>query len=163
MRNLSLLILGSLLVSSVVSAEVEVVFEDPKSYRDIEYGYHNVSRGIKVYLPQIEKHIAKQAKRYLQEGQSLSMTITDLDLAGEYEPWRNPDFDDIRIVKAIYPPRISFYYELKDSSGEVLSSGEENLSDLAFQYRVRTNTHDELFYDKALITDWMRNMTQDFR
>jgi len=103
----------------------------------------------------------KQGKRFLKEGQTLSMTITDVDLAGEYEPWRSPDFDDIRIVKDIYPPRISFSFELKDSEGTVLKSGEEKLVDMSFQYRVRISSYDDLFYDKEMITDWMRLMIRN--
>lgn len=161
MKTLALIILSTLLISSAASAEVEVVFEDPESYRDIEYGYHNVRRGIKVHLPEIKKHIEKQGKRFLKEGQTLSMTITDIDLAGDYEPWRSPSWDDVRIVKSIYPPRIKFTYELKDAEGNILSSGEEKISDISFQYRVRISYHDELFYDKEMITDWMRKMVRD--
>ena len=161
MKTLTLITLSSLLVAGAVSAQVEVVFEDPESFRDIDYGHHNTQRGIKVHLPQIEKHIQKQAKRFLEEGQTLSMTITDLDLAGDYEPWRSPSWDDVRIVKSIYPPRIQFTYELKDAEGNVLSSGEEKITDIAFEYRVRLSSYDELFYDKAMITDWMRKMVRE--
>ena len=149
------------LVGGSLAANVEVTFENPESYRDIEYGDGNVKRGIKVHIPILEKHILKQGERFLEEGQSLTMVVTDIDLAGDYEPWRSLSFDDIRIVKSIYPPRIKFTYELKGADGQVLSSGEEHLVDMNFQYRMRTSTHDELFYDKAIITDWMRRLIRN--
>ena len=161
MKTLAFLILSTLFIVSTLSATVEVIFENPEEYRDIDYGDGNTRRGIKVHLPILEKHILKQGKRFLKEGQTLSMTITDVDLAGEYEPWRSPDFDDIRIVKDIYPPRISFSFELKDSEGTVLKSGEEKLVDMSFQYRVRISSYDDLFYDKEMITDWMRLMIRN--
>ena len=161
MKTLALLILSTLFILGTLSATVEVIFENPEEYRDIDYGDHNTRRGIKIHLPILEKHILKQGKRFLKDGQTLSMTITDIDLAGEYEPWRSPDFDDIRIVKDIYPPRISFSFELKDSEGTVLKSGEEKLVDMSFQYRVRISSYDDLFYDKEMITDWMRLMIRN--
>ena len=160
MKSLTLLFLSLSMMGGVLSAEVEVTFEDPESYRDIDYGDRNTRRGIKIHIPQLEKHIIKLGKRFLEEGQTLVMTVTDVDLAGEYEPWRSINFDDIRIVKDIYPPRIRFSYELKGADGTVLSSGEEHLSNMNFLYRIRTNTHDDLFHDKELITDWMRKMTK---
>ncbi len=163
MKTLTFLILSSILVTGAVSANVQVTFEEPENYRDIDYGDGNTRRGIKVHIPILEKHIIKQSKRYLKDGQNLTMIITDVDLAGDYEPWRSPNFDDIRIVKSIYPPRISFSFELKDADGNVLSSGEENLVDMNFQYRLRSRTYDELFYDKEMITDWMRNMVRKLK
>lgn len=163
MKTLTFLILSSILVTGAVSANVQVTFEEPENYRDIDYGDGNTRRGIKVHIPILEKHIIKQSKRYLKDGQNLTMIITDVDLAGDYEPWRSPNFDDIRIVKSIYPPRISFSFELKDADGNVLLSGEENLVDMNFQYRLRSRTYDELFYDKEMITDWMRNMVRKLK
>ena len=116
-----LIIICSIFALGSLFANVEVVFENPEEYRDIDYGDGQTTRGIKIHIPRLEKHIKKQAERYLKEGQSLSMTITDIDLAGEYEPWRSIDFDDVRIVKAIYPPRVSFSYELKDNEGNILT------------------------------------------
>lgn len=158
MKKLSVILAGFVIVTVSLAAEVEVTFENPENYRDIDYNYNGNSRGQKIYLPQFEKHITKMGQRYLKDGQSLSMTITDIDLAGEHEPWRGPNLDDVRIVKSIYPPRISFTYELKDSNETVIASGEENLIDLNFEFRVRINSHDDLYYDKEMITDWFRKL-----
>ena len=89
------------------------------------------------------------------------MIITDINLAGEYEPWRSIDFDDIRIVKSIYPPRITFTYELKDEEGNIIKSGEEKLVDMNFDWKIRINYSDDLFYDKAMITDWFRDLKHE--
>ena len=163
MKTLTFLILSSLILIGAASAEVQVTFEEPEQYRDIDYGDGNTRRGIRVHIPILEKHIIKTGKRFLEEGQVLTMTVTDVDLAGDYEPWHSPDFDDIRIVKSIYPPRMSFSYELKDAEGNLLSSGEENLVDMSFQYRLKSRPYDELFYDKEMITDWMRKMTKSLK
>lgn len=158
MKKFSLLLLSSVLVSGPLVAQVEVIFENPEKYRDIEYGEGGVEQGIRIHLPVLEKHLVRQGKRYLEEGQRLSIEITDIDLAGEYEPWRRIDFQDVRIVKAIYPPRMAFRYELTDGDGNVLKSGEEHLTDLTFQYRPRISFHDELFYEKEMLNDWLRGL-----
>lgn len=158
MKKLSVILTSIVIAAGSLAAEVEVTFENPENYRDIDYNYNDNSRGQKIFLPQIEKHIIRMGKRFFKDGQSLSMVITDIDLAGDHEPWRGPALDDVRIVRSIYPPRISFSYELKDSSGSVIASGDENLSDLNFDFRLRTNSHDNLFYEKEMITDWFRKL-----
>ena len=137
-----------------------MTFENPDEYRDIDFRYFDNRKGQKIYLPQFEKYIVKEGQRHLEEGQILKLTITDIDLAGEFEGWRPPPWDDVRIVKSIYPPRMSFSYELSDSDGNVIKSGEEKLVDLNFDFRVRFNSHDDLFYDKAMIKDWLRKFNK---
>ncbi len=39
---------------------------------------------------------------------------------------------DIRVVEAIYWPRMSLSYTLKDSNQQVLMSGNENIKDIGF-------------------------------
>jgi hypothetical protein len=158
MKKTIILIFGALFGLTTLQAEVNLTFENPENFRDIEYGDGQVQRGLKVYLPVLEKHILKQAKRFMKEGQSLSMTVTDIDLAGEYEPWRSINFQDIRIVKSIYPPRMAFSFELTDKDGEVIKSGDVHLIDMQFEYRVRFSNSDELFYEKEMITDWFRSL-----
>ncbi|MCB1122337.1 MAG: DUF3016 domain-containing protein [Verrucomicrobiae bacterium] len=158
MKKLSLLLLFSSLLVSSLAAQVEVTFQNPEKYRDIEYGEGRVERGIKIYLPMLEKFITQQAKRYLEDGQHLSIVFSDIDLAGEYEPWRRIEYQDIRIVKSIYPPLMVFNYELTDSDGNVIKSGEERLLDLTFEYRPRISFHDDLFYEKEMLKDWFHTL-----
>ncbi len=161
MKKISVFTLGLLFAFSNLVAEVVVIFENPEDYRDIDYDYRGNKRGQRIYLPDLKKYIEKHGEKYLREAQVLTLTFTDIDLAGDYEPWRTPPADDIRIVKGIYPPRMSFSYELTDGDGNVLKSGEESLVDLSFDFRIRTSHFDHLFYEKAMIGDWMRSFNQD--
>ena len=90
------------------------------------------------------------------EGCKLTVTFTDIDLAGEFEPWRGPQFDEVRIVKDIYPPGFKFAYTLTDANGKVLKEGTENIRDMNFQMRLLIDTNDTLRYEKDILTDWMR-------
>jgi hypothetical protein len=160
MKSFSVIALCSLLAVANLMAEVEVIFENPDEYRDIDFYNRGNKKGQEVYLPQFEKYIVRQGQRYLAEGQTLTMTILDIDLAGMYEPWRTPPADDIRIVKSLYPPRIKFRYELSDADGTIIKSGEESLLDMGFDFRIRINYHDDLFYEKEMIRDWLRKFNR---
>ena len=78
-----------------------------------------------------------------------------LKLAGE--PWRGPRFDDVRIVKDIYPPRISLSFRLTDAEGNVVKEGKRELRDLAFMMKINMSFRDDsVRYEKALLDDWLR-------
>jgi hypothetical protein len=63
----------------------------------------------------------------------------------------------VRIVKDIYPPRMSFTYKLVDASGAVVKEGQEKLVELAFQMTASPiNNQDSLRYEKAMLDNWLR-------
>ncbi len=107
------------------------------------------------WLVDLQKYVVDRAGRRLASGQQLDVNITDIKRAGDFEPWRGPNFNDIRIVKEIYPPRIDLNYVLKDSSGRVISEGNDKLTDLAFLRRTVRNSTDPLRFEKRLIDDWL--------
>src|SRR5258708_35919300 len=47
----------------------------------------------------LSEHLRKRADHLLPLGEQLQVTINDIKLAGDYEPWRGPNFQDIRIMK----------------------------------------------------------------
>ena len=60
------------------------------------------------------------------------MTFTDVDFAGDFEPWRGAQGDDIRIIKDIYPPDYKFTWSVTNAAGQVVKQGNEDLSDMDF-------------------------------
>ena len=86
----------------------------------------------------------------------LRVTVTDVDMAGDFEPWRGPRFDDVRIVKDIYPPRIELRFRLLDANGSVLREGERTLRDSAFLMRDGAHETDSLRFEKRLLDQWLR-------
>jgi len=104
------------------------------------------------------------AERVLPPGDRLDVTITDIKLAGAYEPWRGSRYDDVRIVKDIYPPRIDLKFVLSGADGRVIAEGERKLRDPGFLTRTIANTSDPLRYEKRLLDEWLRNeLTADAR
>ena len=146
--------------SAAVKADspVSVTFVDPQKFTDVKMdSWGGDSAGL---LDQLQAFMRETGGRYLPSGMRLDVKVTDVDLAGEFEPWRGPNFDQVRIIRAIYMPRINLSFTLTDAKGKVVSSGERELTDQAFQWRMAWPPDDYLRYEKDLLRDWFR---QEFR
>lgn len=151
----ALLILGQP-VRSLAADEprATVKFESPEKFTDVKDSISGTDKGRDFYLKEISRLIEEQAQR-LPAGQKLTVVFTDIDLAGDYLP-SMPMNHDIRVMKDIYPPRMKFTYTITDASGAVVKEGKESLSDMNYLQTVGISRGDTLFYDKALLRDWLR-------
>ena len=137
-------------------ARAEVNFFEPQKFTDVRDSYMGDFERT-TYLDSIRDHVLQQAKYYVPEGHTLVVTFTDIDMAGDFEPWRGPRFDDIRIVKDIYPPRIALAFRLTDAEGNVVKEGKRELRDLSFMMKITTSFRDDpVRHEKALLDDWLR-------
>lgn len=137
---------------------VEVVFDHPENFTDVKDSQMGSEKGRDGYLGFIKEHLQERAQRYLEEGQTLAVTFTNIDMAGDFEPWRGAEYSDVRIVKEIYPPRMNFSYKLVNASGAVVKEGEEKLIDMSFQTNASLfNANDSLRYEKAMLDNWLRD------
>lgn len=137
-------------------ARTEVIFSSPEKFTDVKERDFSNDKDRDEILGRIREYIVKQADVILPSTQKLTMTFTDIDLAGDFEPWRGAQMGDVRIVKPIYPPRMKFSYKISDESGATLKEGEENLIDLAFDQRLTPDRQDPLKYEKEMLGDWIR-------
>jgi hypothetical protein len=162
-RFLLVTLLGLPLVPAMQAAQApkagraQVEFFEPKNFTDVKDSYTgDYSRT--TYLDSLRDYIVEQSQRYVPEGYMLSVTITDIDMAGDFEPWRGPRWDDVRIVKDIYPPRINLSFRLTDAEGNVVKEGKRELKDLAFLMKIPMAFRDDpVRHEKALLDDWMRS------
>ena len=92
---------------------------------------------------------------YIDDKHKLTIVFTDIDLAGDFEPWRGPEWSNVRIVKSIYPPRFCFTWQVMDLAGKVVKKGSEDIRDLAFDMRVTLDRNDPLHIEKDVLKDWM--------
>jgi hypothetical protein len=147
-------------VASPAAARVNVTFVNPDKFTDVKEEVLNTERAREYYLGLLEKHILSTAPRYLTRGERLEIRITNVDLAGDFEPWHGINFSHIRILKDIYPPRMDLEFRLMDAGGNVISSGKRRLLELGYLMTTSLSPTDNLRYDKDMITDWLR---QEFR
>ncbi|MBN8480466.1 MAG: DUF3016 domain-containing protein [Xanthomonadales bacterium] len=108
------------------------------------------------WLEALRKQVVRTAERTLAPDERLDVTFTDIKLAGSFEPWRGPQFDDVRIVKDIYPPRIDLRFVLRSGDGQVIAEGERTLRDPGFLTRSIANANDPLRYEKRMLDEWLR-------
>lgn len=145
-------------------ARVEVVFDQPEKFTDVKDSSVGSDKGRDEYLTLIKEYLEERVPYYLGAGQTLKLIFTDIDLAGDFEPWRGPDFSDVRIVKDIYPPRMSFSCKLVDANGAVVKEGQEKLVEMSFQMLAGpSGSSDSLRYEKAMLDNWLRNKIQPLK
>jgi hypothetical protein len=139
-------------------ARVQVDWTDPQQFTDVRESPASspAGRHPEEWLQTLARWLQGRADRSLPQGQHLQVTFTDIKRAGSFEPWRGPQWADIRVIKDIYPPRIDLRFTLTDANGKTLASGERKLTDLAFLARGTINTDDPLRYEKRMLGDWLR-------
>ncbi|HXN34760.1 MAG TPA: DUF3016 domain-containing protein [Opitutaceae bacterium] len=160
---LGLLAAGAIRASDAPAAprRTEVIFDHPEKFTDVRDSSMPSDRGRDSILSEIREHLVARTASMIPEGYRLTVTFADIKLAGSFEPWRGPQWDDIRIVKAIYPPSFKFTYTVTDPSGRVVRSGTEDITDLDFQTRVVLDTTDHLRYEKQILEDWAHSALRD--
>jgi hypothetical protein len=138
-------------VASVAQADVQVNFVKPESFSDIKdnQGFRKpeVLDEIKVYL------VAEFQKR--MPGKDVRIDVTDVDLAGEYEPffWRH---EGLRVMRSITAPSIELSYEVREGQ-KVVQQGQTRLRDTNYQNGFNSfDTSDPLRYEKRMLDRWMQ-------
>jgi hypothetical protein len=148
------------------AAQIDTEFKDVDDYTDFSVNGLSEEKTLGIFESELEDELDRFAKKYLPEGYALSITFTNIDMAGDIQPWRNRHNADIRYVERIYPPRLAFSYVLKDTEGTVVSEGEESISDLAFDMNIiapMRSRHTSFFYETTLLGDWMRKTFRSLR
>ncbi|MEJ0016553.1 MAG: DUF3016 domain-containing protein [Acetobacteraceae bacterium] len=139
----------------VAAGPVAVAFDHPETYTDATlYGGH----GLKAEQPALDaiaQYLERLGARYLAPDQTLSIEVLNVDLAGQYEPWRALSYD-VRILRDIYPPRITLRYRLSEA-GRTLVEGREVVSDINYLANgVARQDQDPLRYEKAMLSNWFQ-------
>ena len=136
-------------------AKAKLVFENWEKFTDIAVSGATPKIGSDIIFRELDRHLATLAKRHLAPGETLVITMRDIDLAGAIEPWRGPDFGNIRYIRDTQPPRLVFSFQVLDASGNIRQEGTAKLTNLTFKYQAVTNLDSDLTrYEKQLLTDW---------
>lgn len=134
---------------------VSVRWEDPEQFTEIRYS-HNPSESRRGnWVEQLALYLRKRAQPRLAAGERLEVDITNIELAGDFEPWLGIQFHDTRIVRDYYPPRMELHFRLIDASGQVRSEGDRKLTDAGFM-QTSVKDGDPLRFEKDLIDRWLQ-------
>src|SRR5215510_6518137 len=143
------------------AARIAVIFVQPQHFTDVRYS--KAEPNSVALLGELHTFMCKKGERYVPADMQLEITVTDIDLAGDFEPWHGPQFVHVRITRSIYPPRISLEFRLTDGSGSVVSAGQREISDVKYQERFARPPDDYLRYEKALLHEWFRHEFGDIK
>ncbi|MDT3318692.1 DUF3016 domain-containing protein [Shewanella sp. SP1S2-4] len=134
---------------------VKIVWQSPKDFRDIKSSGEIQSRYEKRLFETLTENINKEAAKILKPNQKLEMTITDVDLAGDMRPTFGATANDLRIIKDIYPPRITFSYQVLEND-KVIIAGDEKLTDMGFMGGIQSLSDKPFMYETKMLTDWLK-------
>lgn len=144
--------LGLLALSAAAQADVKVNFVNPEKFADIKD--NNGFRQMDV-LKDVEAHLVEQAQKYLP-GRDVRINVTDVDLAGEVEPFGRR-MTWLRVMRTVTLPSITFSYEVSEG-GKVLQQGEARLRDMNYQDGFNGYfSSDTLRYEKRMIDRWFKD------
>jgi hypothetical protein len=146
-----------------VQGPVSVSWTDPALFSDIRNSPNKWESERGTWVHDLAEYLRKQTAKDLQPGQTLEVRITDIRRAGQYEPWHGPSTDHIRIMKDVYPPRMTFDFTLRDADGRVLEQGQRKLTDLGYLTGARPLDHDSLRFEKRMIDQWSHREFDDDR
>jgi hypothetical protein len=136
---------------------VVVTFVQPDRFADVGDSALQNETGRRQVLAELERFLVVRGERVVPAGQRLAIRVTDVDRAGEGEFLRGPAFDHVRIMRDVYPPRITLEFTLTDAGGSVIRSGPRALRDPIYLTRAGVpSPTDRLRYEKELLETWLR-------
>jgi hypothetical protein len=157
--NLSILALTLSLGDSLFASERLVIeLVEPEKFTDFSVQGMDENRTAYIFDSELKRFINLEITRLLPNGVSVRLEVTDIDMAGDIQPWRNRNHADIRYVEQIYPPRMSFRYVIENEGGVVLATGETRIRDMNFMFGLNTRfrTYNSFQYEFSMLADWLR-------
>jgi len=136
---------------------VNVRWGDPAKFAEIRYSHNSFESRRGNWVEELAEYLRERAAPRLLPGERLDVEIVDVDLAGDYEPWRGVRYQDTRFLLDIYPPRMTLNLTRTDANGTVVAQGERKLSDMGYLLSagVVGRSTDNLRYEKNMINQWL--------
>lgn len=147
-------------MAQAAAPHVEVNFIHPEKFRDASLRGEGYQRGAdEEVMKQLRTYLETLGSRYLRDGQTLSIDIRDIDLAGRYEPWQTNAYS-VRFMRDITWPSIDLHYSLQQQ-GQVLRQADARVDDKFYLQRPgRRGASDPLYAEKAMLNDWVRDLVK---
>ena len=136
---------------------VSVSWADPATFSEFRNSGNRQASAQGAWLQDLAEYMRRQTARRLPPGDTLQLTILDVQRAGQYEPWRDIRMQDTRVVRDLYPPRMTVRFRQLDANGQVVAEGERKLVAPAFLLNTPPGSDsDPLRYEKGLVDSWLR-------
>lgn len=149
-----------LVMAAGQAADVKVEWQDVSKFSDVRPSNETSAEFHQRLVKEFDEIFASLAKR-LPDNYQLIINVKDIDLAGDLRPFYRASLHDIRVMREIYWPRMSFDYELKDAQGQSLVKDSVALSDMAYLNRINFAHHSEFKYEEQMLRDWLLKLQRD--
>jgi hypothetical protein len=156
MAPLLTLALGLASGASAQDDRVTVEIAHPEKFTDFKTSCVARPVDVEALAADLERFVKATATRRLPEGQRMEITVTNIDMAGDIEVWRNPRFCDLRTMKDVYPPRVDLAFRILDADGREIGKGTRRLVDVNYLDRSAPSGVDPQRYEKYLLADWLQ-------
>ena len=155
--RVALLLIAAVATASALPAsaagKVEVTYIEPQNFADIGRNAVDREQTLKLMSEYLQSLGAK-----LPQGQTLRLEVTDLDLAGNVEPFGWRTGSEVRVMRGRADwPHMNLRYTLV-AEGRVLKTGDAKLADMNYmqslQGREQAHSSDALAYEKHMVRRW---------
>ena len=129
---------------------VAVAWADPAGFTELRRSANRYDAARGPWLTDLAQHLRKRAEAALPANERLELTIVDIDRAGDYEPWHGVALHDTRIMRDIYPPRLTVQFRRLKTKNKKKTKKERKLSDPSYLMGIQPlNVSDPLlFYNR---------------
>ena len=134
---------------------VAVRWSDPAAFAELRYSGNTFEARRGNWVVEIAEHVRRSAERRLPAGERLDVEILDIRRAGNFEPWRGIQYDHVRFMTDLYPPRMTMRVRRLGRDGAVIDDREVALRDAAYLMGPGSGfDHDPLRFEKHMIERW---------
>ncbi len=137
--------------ATAAPATVEVRYVDPDQFADIGRSTWDRERALNALTAHFQK-----LGQALPEGQTLRVDVTDVDLAGNLQPW---GWHELRVLRGQADwPVLTLRYTLLEGE-RTLKTGQARLADLSYMQHlsVRDRAGEELGPEKRMLRRWFED------
>ncbi|MGH9893272.1 MAG: DUF3016 domain-containing protein [bacterium] len=140
----------------VSRAGVTVQFIEPEKFADLSLSGSTTAGIQRHIMDELTNYLKYLGDHYLLPNHEVDVAFLDIDMGGEYEPWRTRDLTQTRFVREVYVPRMDLRYVWRDAEGKVLADTRERVSDLNYLMLADPGYvyNDPLRYEKAMLRRW---------
>jgi len=143
--------LVALLIAGAAHAagNVQLNFVKPETFADVYDRAYSREQNLKA----LEQIITSVAQPYVADGQTLTIEVLDVDLAGEVRPGARPW--DVRVLRGRADwPRITLRWSLEGAAASP-RRGEAVVQDMAYLQRIPPALSDtSLVYERRMLAEW---------
>lgn len=149
---------ASAVESSGPKASVQVSYNEPEHFTDFRMTEFYRASDAEALQSELTRTIERSASSSLPPGYTLAIRFTDIDLAGDVNPFQRLNMRDVREYRSVYPPRLKFDYTVTNPAGETVLSGSETLTDLAYDMQIRMPDSDYTRVEGQMMRDFVRDV-----